>query len=435
MRLVTAAAVEVGLQNAPIIALSLTTTTPFVCGILRSVLVLPEDALNWSDQRLRFVILHELAHIKRKDNLTWPLINLIISWLWFLPLVWIVLAKLKREGEKACDDIVLDYSCSPFDYAEHLINIATLMKQIRFSTSAIAMADRYDLKSRIGHILNARAARSKLSRLALVVLSALMIAITVPIASVTILGNTVNVPETSDLIEDISNSEDVGKKARAAWWLGEHEATEAVLPLIDALNDPSPKVRMVSAWALGEIKDIRAIDQLLNAINDTDQYVCEMVVLALGEIENESASNKLKEVFNSQPNLRAQVIWALGEIRGENPKTVLSELSSNWRPIYPITNDLWAGELIDLEYAEIDSAEPEEIVQKLHSDDPDERRLAALELGLCGQRGAYKSRSSLVTCVNALIERLRDSDARVRAQTIWSLDEINPSKSGIFTEN
>ena len=45
-------------------------TTPMVCGVWRPLIVIPQGARQWPPDRLHLVVLHELAHIKRRDCLT-----------------------------------------------------------------------------------------------------------------------------------------------------------------------------------------------------------------------------------------------------------------------------------------------------------------------------------------------------------------------------
>ena len=56
--------------NPPEMLVHSEAVTPFVAGVWRPRLVLPVDALTWSNQKLTFAMLHELSHIKRHDLLT-----------------------------------------------------------------------------------------------------------------------------------------------------------------------------------------------------------------------------------------------------------------------------------------------------------------------------------------------------------------------------
>jgi beta-lactamase regulating signal transducer with metallopeptidase domain len=58
---------RLGLENAPRVVMSSVIEMPFACGVLRPTIVLPKSADQWSDERRRCVLFHELAHIRRRD--------------------------------------------------------------------------------------------------------------------------------------------------------------------------------------------------------------------------------------------------------------------------------------------------------------------------------------------------------------------------------
>ena len=62
-------------------------TIPVVWGILRCRLMLPATARQWSDEQLQSVLLHELAHIKRRDTIVQLLAQVACALHWFNPLV------------------------------------------------------------------------------------------------------------------------------------------------------------------------------------------------------------------------------------------------------------------------------------------------------------------------------------------------------------
>ena len=78
--------------------------TPFILGILRPKIYVPSGI---SDGNLQFVIEHENAHLRRKDQLSKPLGFLLLSVYWFNPVLWLAYVLLCRDIEKACDERVI----------------------------------------------------------------------------------------------------------------------------------------------------------------------------------------------------------------------------------------------------------------------------------------------------------------------------------------
>lgn len=78
--------------------------TPIVLGVMNPRIIIPEGI---SDDDLEYVLLHELSHIKRKDNL-WKLISVFAVCIhWFNPFAWLFLYISSRDLEIACDERVL----------------------------------------------------------------------------------------------------------------------------------------------------------------------------------------------------------------------------------------------------------------------------------------------------------------------------------------
>ncbi len=90
------------------------------------MILLPSTAAAWPDERIHLVLAHELAHLTRHDWLSQLLAEMLRAINWFNPLFWIACARLRRESEYACDDIVLELGTGGTAYAGHLRRSGTL---------------------------------------------------------------------------------------------------------------------------------------------------------------------------------------------------------------------------------------------------------------------------------------------------------------------
>ncbi|MGH7128207.1 MAG: M56 family metallopeptidase, partial [Planctomycetaceae bacterium] len=99
---------ELGLKRTPRVVTTPLECSPFVCGMWRPVLVLPRGLAESLDEtQFRHVLLHELAHVRRRD-LIWGWLPEIarIVW-WFHPVVYWMTSRLRLERELACDQVAM----------------------------------------------------------------------------------------------------------------------------------------------------------------------------------------------------------------------------------------------------------------------------------------------------------------------------------------
>lgn len=139
--------------------------TPMTWGWRRPSILLPPEADTWSDERLRIVLLHELAHIRRGD---WPM-QLAATGLqaayWFTPLPWFAARRLRTESELACDDVVLAEGIAAPEYATHLLDLARLNRRrsdARLPAATIARASSFERRFRA--MLNSDTNRTPMTR-------------------------------------------------------------------------------------------------------------------------------------------------------------------------------------------------------------------------------------------------------------------------------
>ncbi len=165
---------------------------PFTFGLRHPRILLPADCLHWKSVRRRAVLLHELAHIQRRD-LVWQLFaNLATALWWFQPLCWSSRWNLRRESERACDALVMKSGVLPSDYARELLEIAQAFpKGQRWSSGSIAVARRGELEGRLYAILDKP--QVAVRRLPWAAIAALM-ALTVAASAVTIFPEQSSLP-------------------------------------------------------------------------------------------------------------------------------------------------------------------------------------------------------------------------------------------------
>jgi TonB family protein len=164
---------------------------PLTWGILRPVVVLPDDAERWPEARLRTVLLHELVHVRRLDLLAQAVAQAACCLYWFHPLAWVALRQLRKERERACDDAVLLGGVAAHDYAGHLLDLVRALAAKRSPwADAPAMAESSDLESRVRALLDRGRNRRPLSRRAALVVAAAVVAVLLPLAAIHAQGAT-----------------------------------------------------------------------------------------------------------------------------------------------------------------------------------------------------------------------------------------------------
>src|SRR5260221_2653551 len=156
---------------------------PMATGLLRPPVLLPREATQWSNQRLHIVLLHELAHIRRRDCVTQALAELARSLYWFNPLVWLAIRRLLVERERACDDLVLCAGNKASDYAAHLLALVRPLASGGLASAAVTMASSSHLETRLRSILNPRLDRRPLTPAAGVMAAVIAACLVLPLAA------------------------------------------------------------------------------------------------------------------------------------------------------------------------------------------------------------------------------------------------------------
>ena len=149
---------KVGLGRKVELRLTRNMMSPAACGLVRPVILLPEELLaKLSRDKLRAVLLHELAHIKRGDlwvNLAQTLLQIVY---FFSPLLWVANAIIRGVREKAVDEMVVaKLEGDAAGYSTILLDIAEIaLSRPHFSLRLVGVVEsKKALTDRIKHILS-----------------------------------------------------------------------------------------------------------------------------------------------------------------------------------------------------------------------------------------------------------------------------------------
>jgi beta-lactamase regulating signal transducer with metallopeptidase domain len=406
---------RLGLDTAPRLVRSDDVKMPFAAGVVASTIVLPAESDGWSAERRSAVLVHELGHIRRRDLVGHTIGRIACALYWFHPLVWTAARRLRAESERACDDLALSFGTRPSDYAEHLLDIVTAVRDHYTPSVALALAHRKEFEGRMLAILDPELRRRGPGRAQTVsIVGALAVL-------VSLIGAATPVPRAAQGRELIRQPQVVmsagltdtaahaatsmprvaadptpapaagparGRPSAAASSHAQPDDERAALLAKTLRTDASAPVRRVAAWGLHRYAETDVALEALAAAagNDADASVREMAVWALAEARPTSAVTiaLAKAVRQDRdPKVRATGVWAMGSIGDESAV--------------------------------------EALIGVLASPDPALRELAAWSIGSCEPSRAPA----------ALVSALSDRDRDVRESVAWALYTIeDPATTG-----
>lgn len=133
-------------------------STPAVTGLLRPRLLLPHE--HYDVQELRYILRHELCHLKRRDMLLKLVLLAANAMHWFNPVVYLMLRQADEDIELACDSAATD----GFELPERAAYSRTLLAAVQSSVRALPATTCFGgtverLKRRITNVLGAQKKR------------------------------------------------------------------------------------------------------------------------------------------------------------------------------------------------------------------------------------------------------------------------------------
>jgi HEAT repeat protein/beta-lactamase regulating signal transducer with metallopeptidase domain len=396
---------------------------PMAWGIFRPAVLMPSDADTWPADRLRIVLLHELAHVRRRDCLTHMLAQVACAFHWFNPLAWIAARRARTERERACDDLVLAAGTRGPDYANELIEIARVMRSGRFPAmlagASLAMAHRSELEGRLMAILDPHVPRAGVTRLRRAAATTMFALAVMPLASmqtwtISAAGDRVDRPETQAAPTPTPDRQST--------------QTPAPTPAPDPAPSPSPRPRRNDAEraanAIATSVQSTVQSSVQSAVQSSVQSAVQssvgrsvMGTVAHGiEIAVDSALSGLDlqhvdTQINSNHNMnnRRNGGGGGGQPRTADPRTVAA-LTAALKDTDKDVRETALHALVQLR----DPGIFDPLVQALSDAAPDVREQAAMGLGQLRDRRA----------VGPLTNALKDANADVREQAAFALGQL-----------
>lgn len=166
-----------GLQTPPRILLSDLVPGPVSLGVFRPVVILPGSLLQTlRPEQLREVLIHECAHLLRRDPAAGVLQRIAQILFWPHPLLHWLNGQLSRAREEVCDNYVLGSATGP-EYAQTLLDVAEDIVGARLPATLTLIRPRWRLEDRVAGLLDHRRnAMTQTSRRTLLALAGMMLA-------------------------------------------------------------------------------------------------------------------------------------------------------------------------------------------------------------------------------------------------------------------
>jgi bla regulator protein blaR1 len=131
-------------------------TAPALRGVWRPTILVPQGlSERLTPGEFDGVLLHELAHARRRDNLTGIFVHALVCLFWFHPLLWLMERRLIVEREWACDETVMACGVAANAYAAGILKVCQF--QIFAANAAapgVSAMTGADLKRRLELILD-----------------------------------------------------------------------------------------------------------------------------------------------------------------------------------------------------------------------------------------------------------------------------------------
>jgi beta-lactamase regulating signal transducer with metallopeptidase domain len=407
---------RLGLEEPPRLLRSTDAKMPFACGVLHPTIVLPADCDEWTLDRRHAVLLHELAHVRRRDLVGHTLGRFVCAVYWFHPLVWTAAKNLRSESERACDDLALVCGARATEYAEHLLDIVTSVRRDATPQVALAMARPSEFEGRMLAILDPERSRRIPSRKRTASLVGTLALLSVVVGAAQPLPRVVTTvaaapspvahpePSAKPVVSVSSSaSSSVATSTRTVVQRPQMDI-EARIP-----NDVPLATELKNVVQMSMRVGVNAAAEALTSLARAEGAVQEKTPDERAEL--------LAKVLRSDTSasLRRVAAWGLSEY-AEHQVAIDALVNAVRRDANAVVREMAAWSLAD---ARGSSAVIDALSAALRDSDVRVRATAAWALGDVGDASA----------TDALVAALGDASESVRSRAIWALGNIEPRQA------
>ncbi|SEV91922.1 bla regulator protein blaR1 [[Clostridium] fimetarium] len=227
--------------------------SPMLCGYVHpKILINPEIIERLSHDELRYVFLHELSHLKRKDLVVSLLGMIIQSIYWFNPIMLYSIHQMKKDCEIACDASVLSILNAEENkkYGQTIISMLKLLSEATMVHGTLGFASKFYIR-RITMITRFKKTSAKYT------VAALMI--TLLLTGCSSLTNSTSTPDSADKSAIVNTQTQTDVNIVATVSSSDLQKTETVATLSIAATQPDIKDSII--YIGGIAKSLRGIDR------------------------------------------------------------------------------------------------------------------------------------------------------------------------------